>query len=195
MFKLRKSARIGAIRAACARLGMDDDTRRAMQRAQVGKDSLSAMTLPELDTVLDHVNGLTGYRGTRGKPHNFDRKPYQAKIEALLADMALPWSYAEAIAWRITGGKKPEAIQRLAWVSDADHFRGIIAALSREHKKRLEPARAALAAALEARGIDDGAQWCVRRMQVNRTLHTAAFPWTDTLQTLARLTKLAKDSR
>lgn len=125
-----------AVHAACKAQAIDTDTRHALQRRLTGKDSLSKMTLAELDTVLDYLNRASGYQGQKGKPHNFDHKPYLWKIEALLADMKLPWAYADAIAENITGGKKPDAIQKLAWVKEEKHFKGIIAALHAEQQKR-----------------------------------------------------------
>lgn len=72
----------------------------------------------------------------RGRtPATLGNGPYLQKIEALLADMELPWSYAEAIAENITGGKKPTAIKRLQWVRDWQHLRGIVAALHARRRK------------------------------------------------------------
>lgn len=53
---LQKAARIRAIHAACRAMGIDDDTRRALQRQLTGKDSLSDMLLGEVIRVLDHLN-------------------------------------------------------------------------------------------------------------------------------------------
>ncbi|MOA08317.1 hypothetical protein D3C78_1280730 [compost metagenome] len=52
------------------------------------------------------------------------------KIEAQLADMGLPWSYADAIARRMYG------IERCAWLRDPKQLKGMIAALDVEHRKR-----------------------------------------------------------
>ncbi|UPG87005.1 regulatory protein GemA [Luteibacter aegosomatis] len=67
-----------------------------------------------------------------GKPHNFSGMPEMVtKIEALLADMALPWSYADAIAKQQTG------VAKVAWVRQEEQLRAIIAALSVEQEKRV----------------------------------------------------------
>lgn len=50
--------------AGCRSLGIDDDTRRDMQRELTGKESLSAMTERELKLVVDHL-----------RDRGFDRKP------------------------------------------------------------------------------------------------------------------------
>lgn len=194
MFKAKINARKRAIFAACKHLGIDEDERRQVQLRVVGKASLSDMKLPELDDLLDHLNAKArgGYPGT---PANLERKPYLWKIEALLADMGLPWSYAEKVAQNITGGKKPEAIKRLAWVKRDDHFRGIIAALDKQHGKRLEPVMKAFVEAMAARGVFDwteAAAWARERIQSVPGTHTAGNHWADTIQTLERLTALAK---
>lgn len=194
MFKAKINARKRAIFAACKHLAIDEDERRQVQLRVVGKASLSDMTLPELDDLLDHLNvkARGGYPGT---PANLEREPYLQKIEALLADMGLPWSYAEKVAQNITGGKKPEAIKRLAWVKRDDHFRGIIAALDKQHGKRLEPARKAFSDAMAARGVFDWTEasaWAQERIRSVPGTHTAGNHWGDTIQTLERLTALAK---
>lgn len=194
MYKLKIAARKKAIFAACKHLGIDEDERHQVQLTVVGKASLAAMSLPELDALLDHLNvrARGGYPGT---PANLDREPYLQKIEALLADMGLPWSYADKVAQNITGGKAPEAIKRLAWVKRDDHFRGIIAALYKQHQKRLEPARKAFVEAMAARGIVEWAEasaWALERVRDVPGVHTASNAWGDTIQTLERLTALAK---
>ncbi|MCL2346465.1 MAG: regulatory protein GemA [Desulfobulbus sp.] len=59
---LQKAARIKAVHAACRRLSIDDDTRRALQQRLTGKASLADMHSGELSTVLDHLNRQGGYR-------------------------------------------------------------------------------------------------------------------------------------
>ena len=118
-----------------------------------GKASTADMTNKEKQAVLDYMRA-SGFRGITkkpvadypGKPHNLDRKPRLWKIEAQLADMGLPWSYAETIAKNITGGKgrsqggsggqENPGVDRLAWVTRTDHLDGVIAALHVEQEKR-----------------------------------------------------------
>lgn len=66
---------IGAVRAACRRLGIDDDDRREIQLQVIGKRSLGDATLPEIGRILDHLN--KGYKGPRGN------RAYVGKIRAL----------------------------------------------------------------------------------------------------------------
>lgn len=60
-----------AVRAACRRLGLDDDARRDVQRGLVGKPSMADMSLAELGQLLDRLNkdwkGPQGHRAHVGK--------------------------------------------------------------------------------------------------------------------------------
>lgn len=62
---------MGAVRAACRRLGLDDDDRRAMQEEVTGKASMGDMNLAEIGLVLDRLNkdwkGPMGHRAYVGK--------------------------------------------------------------------------------------------------------------------------------
>lgn len=60
-----------AVRAACRRQGIDDDTRKAIQSERIGKASMADMSLAELGRLLDHLNrhwgGPMGHRAHVGK--------------------------------------------------------------------------------------------------------------------------------
>lgn len=60
-----------AIRAACRRQNIDDDTRKAIQLDRFGKASMSDMTPAELGQLLDYLNrnwdGPMGHRAHLGK--------------------------------------------------------------------------------------------------------------------------------
>lgn len=60
-----------AVRAACRRQGIDDDSRKLIQQRETGKASMSDMTLAELGKLLDHFNkgwkGPMGHRAHIGK--------------------------------------------------------------------------------------------------------------------------------
>lgn len=62
---------MGAIRAACARIGLDDDARKDVQFGVTGKASMKDMDLAELGRVLDRLNkdwkGPNGHRAHIGK--------------------------------------------------------------------------------------------------------------------------------
>jgi phage gp16-like protein len=61
IYGLQKHARIKAVRAACARLKIDDDTRRAIQLRLTGKASLTDMHSGEVGKVLDYLNSQGDY--------------------------------------------------------------------------------------------------------------------------------------
>lgn len=62
---------IRAVRAACRRLGIDDDTRKAIQVQHTGKASMADMTPADLSRLLDHFNrdrkAPMGHRAHVGK--------------------------------------------------------------------------------------------------------------------------------
>lgn len=70
-----KRKMIIAIRAACARLGLDDDHRRDLQQGLTGKSSMADMNLSELGRVLDRLN--RDWKGPMG------HRPHVGKIKAL----------------------------------------------------------------------------------------------------------------
>lgn len=132
------SKAMAAIHAAKRDLGMDDDTYRDMLFNVAGKRSAKDLNKEGVSKVLDHLRSIGATKiGTKkpgqhlGKPHNFDKQPEMiTKIEALLADMELPWSYADSIAKRQTG------VEKMAWVRDEKSLRAVISALTVEQEKR-----------------------------------------------------------
>lgn len=64
-----------AIMAACKRQGVDDETRRAVQKRIIKKDSMAKMTAAELTQLRDHFN--RGWKGPRPD------RPHLGKIRAL----------------------------------------------------------------------------------------------------------------
>lgn len=133
----KRRRQLAQIHIAAKQLGLDDDTYRAMLREVAGVTSAGDLTDTGRRRVLDHLRRLGWHaRPTRkriaypGTPHNIDREAQLQKIEAQLADMGLPWSYADAIARRQTG------IERVAWVRSREQLAAIIAALAVEQEKR-----------------------------------------------------------
>jgi phage gp16-like protein len=137
----RRRKQLAAIHAAMRTLDMDNDTYRALLErvsATAGPAVRSAGQLNQAQThaVLEELKRLGGLKPspkTKGKPRNFDSNAMPemiTKVEALLADMQLSWSYADAIAKRQFG------IERVAWCRTQDQLRSIIAALHVEHEKR-----------------------------------------------------------
>lgn len=58
MNALKKQNRIKAINAACGKLKIGKEERHALQLQITGKQSLTAMALPELEDVLSHLNRI-----------------------------------------------------------------------------------------------------------------------------------------
>jgi len=133
---------IQLVHVGASKLFGDDEQRRAWQQQNTGKTSCKAMTDQELQLLvklLRDAKAITPPKRAGRVP--FNRSPYMSKIEAMLAEMELSWQYAEAIAWRLTGGfgKKTEGrpgVQRLEFVRKKEHFEGLIAALEKEQAKR-----------------------------------------------------------
>ena len=196
----RLKAKCRAIHVARRQLDLDDASYRALLMRAAGVKSSTELTLVKADAVLDALSRI-GFAhkpkvtpGRRnGAPATLESEPYLQKIEALLADMELPWGYAEKIAVNITGGKKPDAIKRLAWVRQQKHLVGIVAALHAEKKKRLTKALDALGGAIAQRGLQP--QWAKDQAEAMGRL-MQPWPWYECLETLrliaARLVKLEK---
>lgn len=127
--------RLAAIQIGKKALGMCDDSYRMLLNDMFGKKSAKDLTETEKGELLDRFQKL-GFKPKSkkthpGKPHNFATMPEMiTKIEALLADMQLPWAYAESIAKRQTG------IDKMAWVRDEKSLRAVISALAVEQEKR-----------------------------------------------------------
>ena len=189
----RIRAKCRAIHVARRQLELDDATYRALLHRAAGITSSTQInSVDKADAVLDALSRL-GFQHKpkvspgrhKGTPGNLDSVPYLQKIEALLADMELPWAYADTIAEHISGGKKPEAIKRLAWVKEQRHFVGIVAALQAEKKKRLDKARADLGVALIERGL--APQWAKDEAEAMGRLAQPWF-WYECLDTLRAIT-------
>lgn len=131
-----KSARMKSICTACGKNGLNltAEERHDVQMQVVGKASLTEMSLEELNRMLDHVNGKLGYTGHAGKPKGVSDDPQLRKIEALLADMKLPWAYihkgnqAPSMVRRLTGK------DRIEW-ADSVGKTAVITALCRRQEK------------------------------------------------------------
>lgn len=116
---------IAAISAECRRRGIDEETRRGIQRTVTGKGTRAEMTDADLGRVLDQIGGrrrhlaLVSTDGGDGGSRDLMR----GKIAAMLDGAGLPAAYGDAIARRMFR----------ASVSDLDptQLRAVIAALDR----------------------------------------------------------------
>lgn len=129
---------LAQIHIARKELALDEDTYRQMIATVTGgKRSCSDCNVAELHKIVQHMKerGFKAKPRKRvaqypGKPHNLDAQPMLQKIEALLAELKAPWSYADAIA------KRQYKIERCAWLKTVEQYTGLIAALDVELEKR-----------------------------------------------------------
>ena len=125
---------LGEIHQLKAKLGLDDDAYRALLQAETGKSSSAGMSREERWKVMLRLRRDVGAQvlerreRARRKPHNLDGDDQLKKVEALLAEMKLPWSYANGMARRMYH------VDAIAWC-DSDQLRGIITALIRHGQR------------------------------------------------------------
>ena len=131
---LRRAARIKAIHAACRNAGIDDAERRRIQQQITGKASTKDMSYAEVNQVLDHLNKAAGYHAHDGKPKDVDADPQLQKIEALLADMKLPWAYIHRSKAGPTMVKRLTGKDRIEWADTAGKQAVITALVKRQQK-------------------------------------------------------------
>ena len=117
------------IQIARRELGLDDGAYRTLLWTVARVRSSKDLDQHGRRAVLDHLKSRgwqpRGAARAGKRAHNTDREPMLTKIEALLADQSLPWSYADAIAQQMY------RIERVAWLRNPAHLRGVIAALSK----------------------------------------------------------------
>lgn len=130
---------ISAIHAAAAKIGLDDEARRAMQARVSGEfgrpcESCSDMTDRQLAAVLAHLNrgNGRGFDVHADRPRNIGEKPMLRKIGALLTEGRKPWAYAHALGKKLGGG------ERLEFCTD-DVLRKVISALAIDLKRHTKP--------------------------------------------------------
>jgi hypothetical protein len=147
---MRLNNRRRAIKAAWAATGLDDAAYRAMLRDVADADSSLSLDMPAANKVLDHINAHLGRKPAgeayKGKPAKVRPECAEllGKVEALLADMKLPWAYGLTIL-KHNGAD--------AWAfAMAGQFQAVIAALVVEQDKRHY--EAAVVVALQALGHD-----------------------------------------
>ncbi len=146
-----KTRELAKIHIAKKELDMDDDTYRAMLMQVAGVSSSKDLSPIGRAKVLEHLKA-SGFKGKKTRstgsgqaypkrPNTTDNRAQLQKIEALLADMGLPWDYLiarqsgkenkqKSMVERLTGKK------RLEWCTKTD-LNKVIAALA-IHQKKLE---------------------------------------------------------
>lgn len=135
--RLQRTRLIRAIKAAERKLGMDEDAHRLLVFQLVGKRSLTECDLGRLKTLRAHLNAKTGGHPGKPKAARPGAGDLLAKIEAQLADMQLPWSYAQAILRRVSACKAlgEPGTERFEWARP-EHLHKVVAALAYEQEKR-----------------------------------------------------------
>ena len=128
---------LGMIHILKAKLGLTDEQYRDVLWSQARVDSAKNLDEHGRRKVVAHLRAHLNRRdGSRypARPNNADAagRGELRKIEALLADAGLPWSYAEAVMRSQTRGRK----ERLEFCT-ARELVGILAALERQALKRL----------------------------------------------------------
>lgn len=120
-----RKRQLAQIHIAKSDLGLDDDTYRALLQDVAGVDSAARLNAKQRAAVLERFESK-GWKNKKhkGKPRTVsaDKAPLISKIGALLADMKLPWSYADGIA------KQMYKVERVGWCKQ-NQLRAIIAAL------------------------------------------------------------------
>ena len=130
--KPHRNNQLAMIHMAKAQLGLDDDTYRDIVRlVSNGRESSAGkLDYAERDKLLDHFIA----RGFKVQKHvtpvvDAARTPIMGKVGALLADMKLPWTYADAMAKRMFN--KP----KIQWC-DHEQLSAIVTALVKRQEKQ-----------------------------------------------------------
>ena len=144
----QRKRELAAIHVAKAQLGLDDETYRLMLWTVARARSAADLDHAGRRAVIEHLRkrGFTRPAGLQNsgaevqksvapaRDHGkkpavpADRQALVNKIEALLAELALPWNYVRAIA------RKRFGMDQLEWAS-ADQLRRLVAMLE-YHRRR-----------------------------------------------------------
>lgn len=113
---------LSKIHIARQQLGLQDDVYRQKLQAMFGKGSARDLNLRQAEQLLTEFKRLGWQpqpsKRAAGKPHNFSQLPAEVQvIEAQLAEMRLPWSYADKIAKQMFG------VAKVAWLKKPDQPR------------------------------------------------------------------------
>ena len=115
-------------------LHFSEEDYRAMLVNSFNVDSagkLDARLLAGLVKSLERSARQRASKPYPGRPRNMDageRAAQLSKVEALLAEAARPWAYADGIARAMFG------VEKVSWC-DSDHLRGVITALVKDAKR------------------------------------------------------------
>lgn len=132
----RKIKKIHTIRRS---LGLEDDVYHDLLHSMFGVRSCKELNTRQYLELLEEFKAKgwrpkrKGGKGTYpGRPENMDdpdKGPQLGKVEALLTDMNLPWSYADHIAARIC------KVEKVKWCRPPE-LQKVIAALCYQQRRR-----------------------------------------------------------
>lgn len=127
----RRTRDLAAIHVCAKAIGMDRGTYEAMLMRTCGVRSSADLDQQGRAKVLAELRRLGAPENrTKGRPGNINTEPMIRKIEALLAELKAPWSYADGIASRMY------AIPFVAWLRKPEQLRAVIAALDARRLKK-----------------------------------------------------------
>lgn len=129
---------LAKIHIAKKELALDEETYRAMLWTVSRVKSSADLDTDGMQKLLEHMKsrGFVGKKSTKtypGRPHNADGSEQMKKVEALLADSKLPWSYADAMARRMF------KVEKVAWCKP-DQLQKLIAALTYSANRKKDQA-------------------------------------------------------
>lgn len=115
-------------------LGLSDEEYRSLVERVGGVRSAGELEAGALGRLIDELKrlrpGAKAPPSFPGRPGNVETDPQMRKIEALLADQGLPWSYAESIA------KRMHRLERVVWEwLTSKQKTAVIAALAKRQQK------------------------------------------------------------
>jgi len=121
-----RKAELAKIHIAKKALGLDDDSYRDVLRNVCKVDSSAKLDSQGRFKLLKHFERL-GWKNTRPKYGNKPnagkgKEALMGKVEALLADSRLPWTYADGMA------KRMFKLDKVVWLN-AVQLRKLVAAL------------------------------------------------------------------
>lgn len=110
---------LAKIHIAKKQLGLDDQTYREMLHNVAGVESAADLDRRGRSKLLGHLRNI-GFRSTHKSakasgmhiPAAWDRAPMTSKIGAILAELKLPWGYADGIAKRMFKVDKMRWLER-----------------------------------------------------------------------------------
>ena len=131
-----RRAWIGRVHCAAHALGLDDETRRALQLRVTGVESCARMTVAQLKSVMEALYERGAPRPVREgftPKASADRAALVAKLEKQCEAQGYPWpNYVLGMSRRMFGEGAPTQVH---WHTP-DQLRRMVAALAYDQKRR-----------------------------------------------------------